>query len=89
MIDIGYLAGWVGFSFGLFVAPPQLWRMIKTKKSRDVSLTTYVFLFIMMSGYLIHAIYIGAPVFIAAQIWGLLINGAILTILLRRKIRYG
>lgn len=83
------IAGWVALSFGLGVAPPQLYRMIKTGKSNDVSLTTYVFLFIMMTGYLIHAISISAPVFIVAQIWGMLVNGAILTILIRRKQRYG
>jgi len=89
MIDLGYLAGWLGFGFGFGVAPPQLIRMIKTGKSNDVSLTTYVFLFIMMLGYLIHAIYISSPVFIASQIWGLTFNGAILTILIRRKLKYG
>ncbi|KKN27720.1 hypothetical protein LCGC14_0861440 [marine sediment metagenome] len=88
-MDIGYLAGWVGLGFGSLVAPPQLYRMIKTGRSRDVSLTTYIFLFIMMSGYLVHALYISAPVFIAAQIWGLIINGAILAILVKRKLKYG
>ena len=88
-MDIGYWAGWVALGFGLVVAPPQLIRMIKTKKSNDVSLTTYIFLIVMMTGYLIHSIYIGSPVFIVAQIWGLTVNGAILLLLIRRKIRYG
>ena len=74
---------------GLGVAPPQLYRMLKTGRSRDVSLTTYVFLFVMMTGYLVHAIYISAPVFIVAQIWGLTINGMILIILVKRKVKYG
>ena len=88
-MDLGYWAGWVGFGFGFLVAPPQLYRMIKTGKSNDVSLTTYVFLFIMMTGYLIHAIYISAPVFIASQIWGLTLNGVILILLIQRKLKYG
>lgn len=88
-MELGYLAGWIGLGFGLLVAPPQLYRMIKTGKSNDVSLMTYVFLFLTMTGYLIHASYIGAVVFIISNSINLTINGTILILLIRRKLKYG
>ena len=88
-MDIGYLVGWVGLFFGILVPIPQLYKMIKTGKSRSVSLLTYVFLCLAMIGYLIHAIYISAPVFIVAQSVNLTNNSIILIILIRRKLKYG
>ncbi len=88
-MEFGYLVGWIGLGFGVLVPLPQLYRMIKTKKSNDVSTLTYVFLCLAMIGYLIHAIYISAPVFIVAQAFNLTNNSVILIILLRRKLKYG
>ena len=89
MIDWGYLVGWVGLGFGVLVPYPQLYRIIKTKKSNDVSTLTYIFLCLAMTGYLIHAIYIQAPVFITAQSLNLTTNTIILMILIKRKLKYG
>ena len=88
-LSIGYMAGYVGLVFGIFVPLPQLYRMIKTKKSNDVSTLTYVFLCLAMIGYLIHAIWINAPVFIAAQAFNLSTNTIVLSILIGRKVKYG
>lgn len=89
MIDWGYAVGWFGLCFGVLVPIPQLYRMIRTGKSNDVSLLTYVFLFLALTGYLLHAIHISAPVFIVAQSFNLTTNSIILFILIRRKIVYG
>ena len=89
MIDAGYLVGWIGLGFVILVPLPQLYRMIKTGKSNDVSTLTYIFLCLALTGYLIHAVYISAPVFIVAQAFNLTTNSVILIILMRRKLKYG
>ncbi len=88
-MDIGYLIGWIAIGFGILVPLPQLLKMLKTGKSNDVSLLTYVFLFFALTGYLIHAIYIQAPVFIVAQSFNLFTNSIVLFILVKRKLKYG
>ena len=86
-LTLGYIAGYLGLAFGILVPLPQLYRMIKTGKSNDVSLLTYVFLFLAVMGYLIHAIYLGAVVFIVSNALGLTLNTIVLIILIRRKIK--
>ena len=88
-MDAGYIVGWVALFFGICVPLPQLLKMLKTGKSNDVSLLTYVFLFFALIGYLIHAIYIQAPVFIVAQGFNLTTNSIVLFILVKRKLKYG
>lgn len=82
---IGYWVGWIGVAFGLFVAPPQLWKIIKTKRTDGISLMTYIFLFLALLCYLIHAIYIKSPVFVVAQSINLTTNGIILWLLIRSR----
>ena len=89
MTDWPHTIGWIAVFFGVMVPIPQLYRMIKTGKSKDVSMMTYVFLCIAMTGYLILAISIREWVFIAAQSLNLTTNGVILAIKIRRKLRYG
>ena len=88
-MELGYLIGWIGLGFGVLVPLPQLHKMIKTKKSNDVSLLTYSFLCLAMIGYLTHAVYISAPVFIVAQALNLTTNGVIFGILAARRFKYG
>ena len=88
-MDYAHIIGWFAVFFGVMVPLPQLYRMIKTGKSKDVSMLTYVFLCIAMTGYLILAISIGEWVFIVAQSLNLITNSVILSIKIRRKIRYG
>ena len=84
-MDIGYLIGWTGVGFGLLVAPPQLVKIIRTKRTNDISLYTYAFLCLALVCYLIHAIYISAPVFIVAQSINLTTNSIILVLLIKGK----
>ena len=88
-MDYAHLIGWIAVFFGVMVPLPQLYRMVKTGKSKDVSMLTYVFLCTAMTGYLILAIYINEPVFIVAQSLNLITNGVILSIKIRRKLKYG
>ena len=82
---LGYWIGWMGVAFGLLVAPPQLYKILKTRKIDGISLVTYVFLCLALLCYLIHAIYIESPVFITAQSINLVTNSAILVMLIKRK----
>ncbi len=79
----GNLIGWVGVAFGLFVAPPQLLRIIMTGQTEAISVVTYTFLILAMICYLVHAIHIRAPVFIVAQGINLVVNFTILMYLIR------
>ena len=75
------LIGWLGVAFGLLVGPPQLYRIIKTGQSKDVSIWTYRFLVPALICYLIYAVSINDPVFITAQSINISVNGAILTLM--------
>lgn len=86
-MEFGYIIGWVGVGFGLLVPLPQLIKIIKTKSLKDISLGTYVFLFIALMCYLIHAIYIKSPVFIVAQAVNVTTNSIILILLVRHRLR--
>ena len=82
---MGNIIGWVGVCFGLLVAPPQLIKIIRTKSLDDISIWTYTFLVCALACYLAHAIYIQAVVFIVAQSIGLILNGVILFLLVRKR----
>ena len=84
-MDLGYLIGWLGVALGLLVAPPQLYKIIKTGRTKDISLVTYIFLCLALVCYLIHAIHIQAMVFIVAQAINLTTNTAILVIMIRNR----
>ena len=84
-VIIGNLIGWLGVAFGLLVAPPQLIKIIKSKKIDGISTLTYLALVAALMCYLLHAIYIRSPVFITAQAINLITNTAILVFLLRRR----
>ena len=85
---LGDLVGWCGVAFGLFVAPPQLIKIIKTRKIDGISTQTYSALVVALVCYLLHAIYIQSPVFICAQSINLVTNSVILVFLLRRRKLY-
>ena len=79
------MIGWIGVALGLLVAPPQLWKILKTKGTKGISLWTYTFLVGALVFYLIHAILIKDAVFIVAQSVNLVTNSVILCLLVRRK----
>ena len=88
-MDFGYVIGWCGVAFGLMVAPPQLYKIIKTRRMNDISLVTYSALCITLICYLIHAIYIHSVVFTTAQAINLTINTAIWVMLMRHRFKRG
>ena len=76
--------GWIGIFFGLFVAPPQLIKILTTGGTNDISVWTYSFLILAMSCYLYEAIRIKSKVFITAQAVNLTVNLIILGYLIWR-----
>jgi len=78
------MIGWLGVGFGLLVAPPQLWKILKTGKTEGISLCTYAFLTLALICYLIHAICIKDAVFITAQSINLVTNSIILYLLVKK-----
>ena len=80
-----FIIGWLGVMFGLLVAPPQLYKILKTGNIEGISLCTYTFLALALVCYLIHAIYIRDTVFITAQAINLTTNSVILYLLVRNR----
>jgi len=72
------IVGWLGVAAGFLVAPPQLYKILKHKKTDGISRVTYSFLVLALICYLIHAISIGDMVFITAQSINLFTNTIIL-----------
>ena len=85
--SLGYIVGYCGVFCGLLVAPPQLYKIWKTGKTKDISLMTYSFLCLAIACYLIHAIHISAIVFIVAQALNLTTNSVILILMVRDRRR--
>ena len=81
----GYFVGWLGVLFGLGVAPPQLYKLWKSKSGNDISILTYVMLCLALVFYLLHAIWIHSIIFIAAQAINLVVNSMILIHLIYRR----
>jgi uncharacterized protein with PQ loop repeat len=84
---MGYIVGWIGVILGLFVAPPQLLKILKNGHTQGISLITYTFLCLALVCYLLHAIYIESTVFIVAQSINLVTNVSILILLLKYRRR--
>ncbi len=85
-MEVGYVAGWLGVICGFAVAPPQLIKILRSKNTDGISLMTYVFLFLALICYLIHAIYINSTVFIVAQSINLVTNSIILGLLIKNRV---
>ena len=85
MIDL--IIGWTGVLLGVSVPIPQLVKIFKTRRLKDISVWTYLCLCLAMSCYLFHAIYIMDAVFITAQSVNLTTNSIILLLLSSRKLR--
>ena len=68
------IIGYLGLAFGLGVAPPQIIKILKTKNVTGVSKLTYWLLCACLVCYFIHAVAIGATVFIISNGINMFIN---------------
>lgn len=93
--DISWLfgqgIGWLGVAFGLLVAPPQLYKIIRYKRTKNISRLTYGFLILTMMCYFAHAVYICDWPFMVSNGLNLAVNGAIFGYLIYdgKKIKEG
>jgi len=78
-------SGWIGIIFGQFVPWFQIHKIYKSKRSKDVSVWTYIFLDIALIFYLIHAIDISDPAFIVAQSLALFSNCLALFLIIKHR----
>jgi uncharacterized protein with PQ loop repeat len=78
-------SGWIGICFGQFVPWFQIYKVLKSKRSGDVAIGTYIFLDIALIFYLIHAIDISDLAFIVAQSLALFSNGLALWLIIKHK----
>ncbi len=79
--------GWVGVAISYIVSFPQIILMLRTKNSSGISALTYGLLFATDVCYLIRAIYIDEPVFIAGKLWASTIVGIQLCLILHYRAR--
>ena len=77
--------GWIGLVLGLLVAPPQLVKILKTKRVSDISFITYGALCLALVFYLWHAIIINDLIFIVAQALNLTTNTVILILMVKYR----
>ena len=78
-------SGWIGIAIGQCVPWFQIYKILKSKKSGDVSVWTYIFLDIALIFYLIHAIDISDLPFITAQSLALFSNCLALWLIIKHK----
>ena len=84
-MEFGQIIGWVAVGLGLFVAPPQLIKILRYRRVDDIALLTYIALVAYISCALIYAIHIRDAVFITTQSINLSVNSAILVLVIRNK----
>ena len=85
MVEITVIIGLIGVLFGLFVAPPQILKTLKSKDSKGVSVVTYAVLNLAIICYLIRAIAIKEMVFIMSNSIGLIMNSFMLYLIIKYK----
>ncbi len=66
--------GWVGMVFSMATSVPQFVKTVKDRSTRGLSLLTYQILFVAMACYLVRAIAIREPVFIASGVVNLILT---------------
>jgi len=74
MDTITEIIGWIGVVIGTLIVVPQLIKSIKEKSTKGVSKHSYQLLFFAVLCYLIRAIAIREPVFIASNSLGLVVT---------------
>ena len=75
---ISEIIGWVGVVLSILISVPQFIKSVKEKSTKGLSKQTYQLLFLTVLCYLVRAIAIKEPIFIASNAINLIITGAVL-----------
>lgn len=75
---VSEVIGWLGVVLSIFISVPQFIKSVKEKSTRGLSKHTYQLLFLTVLCYLVRAIAIKEPIFIASNALNLVVTGAVL-----------
>lgn len=75
---ISEIIGWLGVVLSILISVPQFIKSAKEKSTKGLSKQTYQLLFLTVLCYLVRAIAIKEPIFIASNAVNLVITGAVL-----------
>jgi len=82
-MEITTVIGFIGLALGLCVAPPQIYKTLKTKSVKGVSKVTYIILCLTIACYFVYALSIKDLIFSLSNGINLLINGYMATLLFK------
>ena len=86
-MELSQVLSWIGTATGMFIGIPQLVKTVRTKKTGDLSGTTFILILITCSCLLVRAIAIKEPAFIFYYTFLILINSLQLFLIWRYKDR--
>lgn len=75
---ISEIIGWIGVVLSILISVPQFIKSVKEKSTKGLSKQTYQLLFLTVLCYLVRAIAIKEPIFIASNAINIVITGAVL-----------
>ena len=86
-MELSQMLSWVGTTTGMLVGIPQLIKTLRTKKTSDLSATTFILIVITCSCLLVRAIAIREPAFILYYTFLVFINSLQLFLIWKYKER--
>jgi len=86
-MELSQVLSWIGSATGMFIGIPQLVKTLRTKKTSDLSATTFVLILITCSCLLVRAIAIKELAFIFYYTFLIIINSLQLFLIWRYKDR--
>ncbi|MBF0490996.1 MAG: hypothetical protein HQL15_10400 [Candidatus Omnitrophica bacterium] len=72
------MIGWIGMVFSMATSVPQFVKSVKERSTMGLSLLTYQILFAAVACYLVRAIAIREPVFIASGVANLILTSGMM-----------
>jgi MtN3 and saliva related transmembrane protein len=84
-MDIGSVFGFVGAACTTFAFVPQAIKIIKTKNTKDISLTMYIVFVIGIACWLAYGLFIDSMPVILSNIVSIILSGTILILKIKYK----
>jgi uncharacterized protein with PQ loop repeat len=85
IMELSQVLSWVGTATGMFVGVPQLVKTVRTKKTSDLSATTFILILMTCACLLVRAIAIREAAFILYYTFLILINSLQLFLIWKYK----
>jgi len=84
-MELSQVLSWVGTGTGMLISLPQLVKTVRTKKSNDLSATTFILILITCSCLLVRAIAIQEMAFIFYYAFLIFVNSLQLFLITKYK----